>query len=401
VADRTALAGGFYLGTLLGVRVHADWSVLVVFVLILVNLGAGLFPAWHPEWSPMLAWGTALGSALLFFASILAHELSHAIVARKNGIPVARITLFLFGGLAHMEGEPPSPRSEFLMAAVGPLTSFAIGALALLAGFALAGSSFWSLFPEDPRAALSSVGPLATLLLWLGPINLWLALFNVVPGFPLDGGRMFRSVMWWITGDLRKATRWASAAGRAFAWILIGWGVMSLFRGSALEGLWLMLIGWFLNNAARASYQQVVLKSALQEIPLSSVMRTRFSTLHPGMDLETLVREELMASDQRAFPVVDPEGRLVGLVSIADVRKVPAARWSSTRAADVMTPLGELTTLPPDAPADRALEALARRGVDQVPVVVEERPVGLVRSQDLLKWLSLNVGGTPRASLQT
>ncbi len=385
------MAGGLYLATLLGVRLFADWSLLVIFGLILFNLGSGVLPAWHPEWNPALTWGTAFCAAVAFFASIVAHELSHAVVARRNGIPVSRITLFMFGGLAHMEAEPPSPKSEFLMAIVGPITSLAIGALAIGGAALLAGPGFTSSLSEDPAAAMASLGPLASLLLWLGPINVMLALFNIVPGFPLDGGRVFRSIVWWLTGDLKKATLWASGAGRLFAILLMGWGVMSVVGGNFVGGLWLLLIGWFLNNAARTSYQQLVIRESLRDVPLSSIMRTRFATVAPNTSIETLVREELMASDQRAFPVVGPDGRLVGLVCLEDVRRTPQAEWAETSVGEIMTPVEKLTTLSSDAAADEAFAALTQRQVDQVPILEANRPVGLVRSQDLLKWLSLHV----------
>lgn len=383
-------AGGVYLGRVLGVRLFLDWSLLVIFALLLFNLGGGLLPAWHPEWGAALTWGTALCATVLFFASIVAHELSHAVVANRNGIPVRRITLFLFGGLAHMESEPPSPRSEFLMAAVGPVTSLAIGVVATGAGLLLAGSGFAEALVEDPEAAVATLGPAATLLLWLGPINVMLGLFNVIPGFPLDGGRVFRSIVWWFTDDLRRATLWASRAGRLFAVALMGWGLLNVLGGALLQGMWLLLIGWFLNNAARASYEQVVLRETLHGVPLSSLMRTRFSSVGADSSVERLVHDELLAGDQRAFPVVGAQGELTGLVCLEDVRKVPRARWGETLVGEIMTPAERLVTLPPDAPAEEALAALARRGVDQVPVLEHGRPVGLVRSQDVVKWMSLN-----------
>jgi len=382
--------GGFSIGSAFGVRLQVDWSLLIIFVLILFNLGAGLFPAWHPDWSAALIWSTALGAAVLFFASILAHELSHAVVGRKNGIPVSRITLFLFGGLAHMDREPPSAKSEFLMAIAGPIMSVAIGAVAITAGSVLAGPEFASNLADDPEAALSSLGPLASLLLWLGPINVLLGLFNLVPGFPLDGGRVFRSIAWWVTDDLRKATLWASGAGRLFAWALMAFGLINVLGGAFVQGLWLLLIGWFLNNAAGQSYQQLVIRETLQDVPLARMMRTRIATVGADTSVDTLVRDELMTSDQRAFPVVDANGQLAGLVCLEDVRKVPQARWTETRLSEIMTPREELSTLPSDASADRAFKALAERGVDQIPVLEDDRPVGLVRSQDLMKWLSLH-----------
>jgi Zn-dependent protease len=393
-------ASGIHVGSLFGVRLIADWSVLIIFALILVNLGVGVLPNWHPDWPAWLVWSTALAAALLFFASIVAHELSHALVARRNGIPVRRITLFLFGGMAHMEREPPTPRAEFLMAAAGPLMSLAIGVAATVTGALLAGDErFAAALRDDPAAALRALGPLTTLLLWLGPINVLLAVFNIIPGFPLDGGRVLRALLWSATGDMTKATRWASRAGQGVAWALMAWGAFALLGGASLQGIWLLLIGWFLNNAARQSYRQLLLRESLRDVPLERVMRTRFRTLPPDVDLDRLVREELMAADQRAFPVVADDGRLVGLVCLEDVRKVPHPRWGETRVAAIMTPLDRLATLAAGATAPDALELLGRRGVDQIPVVEDGRPVGLVRSQDLVTFLSLHASDDARRAL--
>jgi Zn-dependent protease len=387
------LGGGFGVGRLLGVQIEIDWSLLIIFALILFDLGAGVFPAWHPEWSPLLSWSVALGAAVLFFVSVLVHELSHAVVAREQGIPVHRITLFLFGGLAHMEREPPSPKSEFWMAIVGPVTSIVIGLVATLAGTVLAGHGTqpfetFTNSAESVRAAFHSIGPLATLLLWLGPINLLLGVFNVIPGFPLDGGRVFRSVLWGITNDLTTATRWASMTGRVFAWVLMAFGAMSFFSGAIGQGLWLLLIGWFLNNAARVSYQQLLLRQALEDVPVTRVMQTRLDRVAPDLSLETFVREHLMAGDQQAFPV-ESGGQLVGLIQLEDLRGVPQGQWSETTVGQIMTPMAQLHSLSPDAGAEQALEELAQQDGDQLAVYDGRQLLGLVRRRDILKWLAL------------
>lgn len=384
------LVGGPRLGTAFGVEIRVDWSLLVIFALITVNLGAGVFPSWHPEWGAGLCWGVALAAAILFFASVLAHELSHAVVARARGIPVSRITLFLFGGVAHMEDEPKSPKDELLMAAVGPVVSLAIGGLAILAAWLMASSAIEAL-PDRPEAALAAVGPVATLLLWLGPVNVLLGLFNLVPGFPLDGGRVARSILWWATGDVLKATRWATGLGRAFAWILMGIGVLQLFAGLFVQGLWLLLIGWFLNNAAQMSYSQLLVRRALEHVPVSRIMFTHVAALAPEVSVESFVRDHLLVGDQQAFPVL-AEGRLQGLVTVEDVRRVPQERWPVTLVGDIMTPADELATLPPQADAEEAMNLLTRRDVEQLPVLEDGRVVGLVRRRDLIRWLALQGG---------
>jgi Zn-dependent protease/CBS domain-containing protein len=393
---RSPLGGGLRLGTAFGVPIHVDWSLLIIFLLIAVNLALGLFPAWHPEWSAALTWGVALAAAVLFFASVLAHELSHAVVARWRGIPVSSITLFIFGGVAHMEDEPKSPKDEFLMAAVGPLVSVVIGVLATLAAYALAGDALARVDPNEPGLAMHAIGPLATLLLWLGPVNVVLGLFNLVPGFPLDGGRVARSIAWWATGDLVKATRWAAGAGRVFAWVLMGIGVVELLTGDAVQGVWLLLIGWFLNNAAQMSYAQVLVQRALDDVPVTRIMYTRVGTLTADVSVEAFVRDYLLATDQECWPVVDDDGRLLGLVTMDDVRRVSQVRWSVTLVSEIMTPADELDVLPPSANAERALRLLSRRDVEQVPVIGGGRVLGFVRRRDLVRWMSLQ--GPERAA---
>lgn len=393
--DARRRAGGLGLGRILGVEIRLDLSLLVIFALVTFNLGAGVLPRWHPAWSPVAVWALALGAAVLFFASLLTHEMAHALVARRMDVPVRRITLFLFGGLAHLEGEPKSPKAEFLIAVVGPATSLVIGALATAAGVWLAGPALELGVVEGPEAALAAMhglGPLATVLLWLGPVNLFLGLFNLVPGFPLDGGRVLRALLWGATGDLTRATRWASWSGQGVAWVLMGVGVMNVLGGGLVSGLWLVLIGWFLNNAARTSYQQLLVRQALEDVPVTRLMRTQLDRVGPELSVDELVREHVMVSDQHAFPV-ESQGVLQGLVSFEDLRKVPQADWVRTPVGAVMTPLDELAALSPDADGEQALEQLAQRDVEQLPVLDEEAHLlGLVRRQDLVRWLALQSG---------
>ena len=390
-ARTTDWGGGIRMGRLFGVDLYVDWSLLIIFALITVNLGAGVFPSWHPDWGPALHWGIAFAAAVLFFASVLAHELSHAIVGRAQGIPVRRITLFLFGGMAHMEAEPQSPKAEFLMAVIGPVVSIAIGVVATVAGTLLAGPSPEA-FADAPEAMLSRVGPLASLLLWLGPINIVLGLFNLVPGFPLDGGRVARSIMWWATGDLVKATRWAAGAGRVFAWVLMGWGAINLFGGQIMGGVWLLLIGWFLNNAASMSYEQLLVRRALENVPVSRLMFRHPRTVEPGITLESFVRDYLMSGDQVAYPVV-ANGALEGIVTMEDLRRTPQKDWPHVIVAEVMTAAPDLVTVPPDADAEQALRVLGEHEFGQLPVVEDNRVLGLVRRRDLVKWVALQQDG--------
>jgi Zn-dependent protease/CBS domain-containing protein len=375
------------LGRIAGVQIVADWSLAVIFVLVAAQLGLGILPSWHPGWSPALVWSVALIAAVAFFASIVVHELSHALVARLHGIPVRRITLFLFGGVAHLDREPSSPRAEFLTAVIGPVISFAIGFASIVLGWLAAGDSLRFL-PNDPLRAFASMGPLPTLLLWLGPVNVMLAIFNLLPGFPLDGGRMLRAVLWWATRDLVKATRWAAAAGTGVGLTMIAFGVVSMIQGSFSSGIWLALIGWFLARAARDANRAMVMRHALDDVPLARMTRTDPITVTPSTTIDELVYDHMMKSDQGIFPVVW-DGALRGTVSMNDLRDLPRADWGHTPVSDVMTPVTELTALPPTAKASDVLERFTQKDVEAVPIVEDGRVIGLVRRNDLLKLLAI------------
>jgi Zn-dependent protease len=387
------MGSGIRLGRLFGIAIHLDWSLLIVFGLIVVSLGAGTFPALHPDWPAATAWGTALVAAVLFFASVLAHELSHALVGRGYGIRVPRITLFIFGGLAQMENEPGHWRGELWMALAGPAASLVLGAGFLALGNLAIGPGGFD--PAHPRESLAQLSPLATLLMWLGPINIILGVFNLVPGFPLDGGRVLRALMWGATGDMRRATRWASRGGQAFAWLLIGSGValilgaeLPVFGRGPVNGLWLAFIGWFLNNAALSSYQQLLVRESLHRVPVARLMRRDTLTVGPDLRLNELVADYLFGASQRAFPVVAGE-RLLGLVTMADVRAVERSRWGALTVGEVMVPRAHLAAVNPDDDAFEAMLALSRTGADQLPVISDGRYLGLIRRQDILVWLSL------------
>jgi Zn-dependent protease/uncharacterized membrane protein HdeD (DUF308 family) len=393
-APRTAASErtGIHLGRVAGVEIRLDWSLLVIFALISVNLGGGLFPSQHPDWNPALSWTTALLAALLFFASVLAHELGHAVVARRHGVPIEGITLFFFGGVARMGEEPKTPRAELAMAIVGPLISLAIGAVAIALGLA-----FLKAAPGDTNL-LRKAGPLATLLLWLGPINLMLGVFNLVPAFPLDGGRAFRAIVWAATGDLVKATRWASGAGRVAAMLLIFAGVTMIFGhripwlgGGSLQGLWLILLGWFLMAAAIEGYRQVVARGTLRGLPAARPVRSASPAISTDDTLEAVATRFLQSPGRRYLPVA-AGGRIAGLIGLSDLSTVPRERWSSTTVGTVMTPLASLISVP----SDEALDVLSRLVVEDgnqltpepIPVEITEQLKQEEPSMDMIarRW---------------
>lgn len=384
------MGNGFRVGRLFGISIRIDWSWILIFTLVTWNL-VTVFSQVHREWGTRLAWATALLAALLFFASVLAHELAHSLVARSQGIPVRSITLFLFGGVSNIQREPSSPWAEFLITIVGPVTSIVLG----VAFFALSGVGLGSLSSNvaNPLMAIRQFPPLTTLLLWLGPINILLGVFNLIPGFPLDGGRVLRSILWGITGNLRRATRWTAYIGQLVAWLIIVAGIAMVFGidvpffGSGLvSGLWLAFIGWFLQSASAQSYQQVVARDLLEGVPVSRLMRTDVPSVSPGISVSSLVHDHIMGTDEHAFPVLDA-AHLVGLVTLEDVRKVPRDEWERTSVSQIMTPRDRLVVMAPGDDASEALEKLAQHDIRQVPVLQMDTFIGLLRRRDLVRWL--------------
>jgi Zn-dependent protease/predicted transcriptional regulator len=381
---------GFRLGRLYGINIRVDWSWLIILLLVTWNLTT-VFGQLHPDWSIGLRWGLSLIASLLFFASVLAHELAHSLVARAYNIPVQSITLFLFGGVASIQREPPTPRSEFLIAAAGPGMSLLIGAAMLAVAF---GSVALYGMPVTPGRIITGLSPAGTLSFWLGSINLILAIFNLIPGFPLDGGRVLRSILWAIMKNMRRATRVAAFIGRLIALLMITGGIamalgfrLPLLGTGVFNGIWLALIGWFLNNASVQSYQQVALQEMLSGVPVSQVMQTNSVTVDPQWSLANLTRLPVQQKEDTAFPVLEAD-RLVGMVTFEDARRVPERDWNVTTVGDVMTPGPRLVTVSPDDDAASAMEKLMMRDVRLLPVVADGTQfIGMLGRRDILRWL--------------
>jgi len=392
---------GLRLFSVFGIEIRLDISVVIIFALIVFSLGNGLFPQWHPDWSPLQYWVTALGAGIVFFASLLAHELAHSLVARRFGIRVPRITLFLFGGVAEIESDAETPQAEFTIAIAGPLMSLALGVLfGLLATLGIP-VDVRALLLDDPQAAVAALGPLVTASLWLSSVNFVLAIFNMIPGFPLDGGRVFRAVLWRVTGDLLLASRVASTTGRWFGWTLMALGLWNLLAHKDPGGLWFIMIGWFLSHLAAASYTQLVTQRALRALKVRDVMRTRFDTVPAAASIEDFIENYLLRSSQQLWPVLEA-GRVAGLVALRDVAGIPLLERPRRRVTDVMVPLAGASVLAADALASSALNALLAAGDEPVAVVHEGQVVGIVRGSDVLRWVTLhrNLAGQRANDLQ-
>jgi Zn-dependent protease/predicted transcriptional regulator len=350
------------------VRIDSSWAVIALLITYSMYLRVRLV---YPDTSAGEAvWLGILGSAL-FFGSVLVHELAHAVVSQARGIRVQDITLFLFGGATRARVESRGPTDEFLIAVVGPLTSGVLAALfGIVAGF---GSDVL------PRPLAGTFGYLA----W---VNLLLAGFNLVPGFPLDGGRVLRSAIWRATGSYARATRIASMSGQAVGWLLVALGVVSLLAGNLAGGIWFAFIGWFLVQAARASYQELQLRHMLRGVEAEDVMTGNLLRIPPDVSLQDAVDDYFMRYDHGAFPV-DEHGRTVGLLTLRGVRRVPRDQWSSQRVRDRMVPLGGQVVVAPDDRMDGVLGKLEDSEAGRVLVVQDGEVVGIITPSDLTRWL--------------
>ena len=366
------------LGRIFGIEIGLHYSWFLIALLVVFSLG-GHFQMMNPEWSAGAAWATALVTGLLFFAAIVVHELSHAAVAKMRGLPVRSITLFALGGVANIEREAADAKTEFWMGIVGPITSAVIGFICL----ALASALGWS--PSTEGMMTAATPPLA-MLVWLGYINIMLAVFNMIPGFPLDGGRVLRAIVWWTTGDADRSTRIAARTGQFVAIFFIVWGIFNFFSGGGFGGLWFAFIGWFLLNAAQASYAQVEIIQSLKGKTVGDVMTEDCPTVDGNTNLQTFADEFLLKTGRRCF-IVAEQGRIAGLVTPHEVKEIERSKWAFTTLFDVMLPLDRLRTVEPEMPVAEALELMGREDVNQLPVVREGRLEGIISRGHILQLL--------------
>ncbi len=366
----------FKLFKLFGFSVKVDVSWLVIAFLVSWSLAAGVFPALHPEWSTGLYWAMGIGGAIGLFLSIILHELSHSLVARRFGLPMTGITLFIFGGVAEMSDEPPSPRAEFAMAIAGPLASVLVGGICF-------GGAFIGRWVDAPSSVVTVVG-------YLGTINLVLAVFNMIPAFPLDGGRLLRAVLWGWKDNLRWATKVSSTVGAGFGALLIALGLVSLFFGRLIGGMWWILIGLFVRQAAHGSYRQLLMKRALEGEPVRRFMHDRPVAVPRQISVEELVNEYVYRHHFKFFPVVEGE-RLIGCVSTRDVKELPREEWSRQTVGAITQPCTATNSVGPEDDAMDALSKMNRSRLSRLMVVEGDRLVGVLSLKDLLGFFSMKL----------
>lgn len=366
------MQGSLRIGKIAGIEIDIHYSWLIIFVLLTTSLAVSWFPTSAPSRSTLAYWIAGGVAAVLLFVSVLLHELAHSLLAKSRGMPVKSITLFIFGGVSNLEQEPENPGTEFWMALVGPLTSLAIGGISALLMVALSGTD---------KLVVAVLGYLAL-------TNVLLGVFNMIPGFPLDGGRVLRSILWRISGDMSRATRWAASVGQFIAYIFILAGIWLFFTISPLDGLWIGFIGWFLLQAARGEEQQVRIEQESRGVYVFNVMQPPPPTCAPGTTIREFVDEQVLRSGQRASPVV-ADGQLVGLVTLKDVLRVPRDQWGLLSVARVMIPASQLITVEAHEPLYAALKRVMSAEVSQVPVVDNGNLVGLINVESALRWLQL------------
>lgn len=361
------------LGRIAGIDIGLHYSWFLIAILIAFSLKEQ-FGAVNPDWSAELMWTIALVTAVLFFVALLLHELAHSLVARSRGLKVRAITLFALGGVSQIESEASDAKSEFWIAIVGPLTSLAIGAFCLGLKYLLYGRG-------EPAT------PVAALLFWLGQINVVLAVFNMIPGYPLDGGRVLRSIIWWLSHSQERATKWASYAGQTVAFLFILYALIGFFTGGHnYQGLWLAFIGWFLLDASRSTSLQMEVLSGLRGRRVSDIMERDCAMVEGHISLQDFVDEYVLRSGRRCFIVIQGNS-LVGLVTPNEVKKVSRDDWPQTSVQSVMIPLKQLHVVAPDTPAVQALELLTKEDVNQMPVVSDGHLIGVFSRGQVMRYL--------------
>jgi len=357
------------LGKIFGIQIGLDYSWFVIFALLTWMLAGSYYPDEFKNWSSWLYWLTGAVTTIMLFVSVLLHELGHSVIALRYKVPVRSITLFLFGGVAQLGTEPPNAVAELLIAIGGPLVSLALAVL------------FYAV-----QSVVSGVEPLLGLTKYLAYINMALVVFNLIPGYPLDGGRVFRAIVWATTGSMSRSTVIAANVGRFCALLLIFMGTFQMLSGNLGGGLWIALIGLFLDNAASAQIQQVTLQGLLTGHRVTQAMSTRYAIVPENLTVQQLVDEQILGSGQRCF-LVNRGDKTLGLITLHRVKEVPRQKWPTTPAAEVMLPFEQLKCVDPDTELWSALQSMDRNGVNQMPVVRAQQVVGMLSRDDAITFL--------------
>jgi Zn-dependent protease len=357
------------LGRVLGIPIGLDYSWFLIFALLTWTLAVGYYPAEFRFWPVAQYWVVGALTAVMLFVSVLLHELGHSVVAMRYKIPVRSITLFIFGGVAQIGAEPPSASAEFWIALAGPAVSFGLAV-------------FFSLL----QPLSGAFAPLLALVTYLAYINGTLALFNLIPGFPLDGGRVFRAIVWGVTHNLRRATLVAANVGRAVAFLFIIGGVWQILSGDLGNGLWIAFIGWFLENAASAQVHEQSAQDLLAGGKVAEVMSRSYADIPADATLQHLVDEHILGAGRRCF-MVTRDGEPIGLLTVHNIKEVPQAEWPVTTAAQAMIPMAQVKRVQPDAELWTALEEMDRDGVNQLPVMVEGCCYGMLSREDVISYM--------------
>ncbi len=366
------MPGSLRIGQIAGIDIYINVSWIIILVFLTWSLAVSWFPAIYPGWSVATYWITSLIASLLLFVSVLLHELAHSVVARARGLPVHNITLFIFGGVSNIEQEPTSAGVEFQMAVVGPVVSILIGIVCYLLLL--------------PIRGLNS--PVAGVLGYLAITNVALGIFNLIPGFPLDGGRVLRSIIWRVTGSLRKATRAATIIGEIVAYLFILAGIWLFFTGDLIGGIWIGFIGWFLLSSARTANSQVALQSMLRGVKVGQIMNPAPITVPANISLQKLIDEYFLPRGLRSALVTQGD-QLAGLITLGDIRHVAREQWAQTPVGYVMIPRDQLHVVYPQQNLNDVLPLMANQDVNQLPVVQDERVVGILSRDSIMRFLEI------------
>jgi Zn-dependent protease/predicted transcriptional regulator len=357
-----------------GIEIRLDYSWFIIFALFAYYFGFYYFPSYLPGLNKGLLALITIVTVIVFFISVLIHEMSHSLVARRRGTPVERITLFLFGGMAQIEKEPETPYSEFIMAIAGPVASFVLAGIFGVIWF----------FTRDIRPMAIPVGYLAV-------INLVLGIFNMLPGYPLDGGRVLRSIIWKVTGNLKRATLIASTAGRVLGFMIIAGGIYFIFTGNFLNGIWLSFIGWFLQSSAQMGYRQLIIETSIKGIKVKDIINENIVYVLKDITLQGLVNDYFMKYRFGRFPVIEDEEtqKLIGIISLHDIKEVPREEWPEVKAGDIVKPVSDSEKLSLSTSVSDAIKKMGKNNLSHLVVMSGGKLRGIITKSDVMRFINI------------